>query len=1009
MLHSRPLTLALAAIITTALGACTVDAKSGSVFITKELRENAISNVERYEWAAAYRDSIVARVQPWMERSDEELWRMLPSQDMPRDAAVNRTGDGCPNCGQEHYNAPYNPSRWHVDFTRPWQVRCGQCNQWFPSNDFAAYYESALDDQGKFRQGAGDPRFLQPVGGGNPQWIDDGTGVNIDGKKWFFAAFYAFNVWQTLIDTAECMGIAYTLTGDPAYAHKAGVLLDRMADIYPEMDYPPHYALGMECSTGGSGRGRVQGKIWEAFTAQKLSLAYDHVYDALIADQELAAFSARMSEQYATGDKSSPEAVARHIEDHLLREFIEGIRDRSIQGNPGSHQYAMAAAAIALDDPEDTPPALDWLFEPDGGGIPFIMQERLSRDGMSDESALGYSSIPATSFYQVAEMLQRYEGYSGHDIFRDYPKFRACYTLGASVRMLDNYSPNWGDGDKCMNYSGRSGMTVPVNMALQGYRIFGGPEIAREVWFANERSFDDLLRIRPGNGGGDEGIHWHLYDPDPEGMLSDLQRDADVDNLGPLRSLNSGGHGQATIQAPYRENGRALGMYYGRMYGHGHADRLNFILVAENVVMTPDNGYPLYTGQWPKRFGWVDHIISHNTVMVNDTNPGREVFSGKTRLFADEGPLHVADVDGGPIYEGVSTYRRCMVMVDADERNSYVLDLFWVRGGSNHRLIQNGGGPAVTTEGLALTEQPTGTLAGPDIAYGEAYDGALNSQYTGTGFSFLENVAKAGPSNEFQVDWPMVEPRRTMPEDWEAHLRLHNLAPVDEVVLADGIPPAYKGNPERLRYLHRNRLGEDLESQFITVLEAYAHEPFIQSVRALPVESDGEGFAAAVEVTLADGRRDVLLVTEEPATISAGGVSMTGRIGLARFDGDAVTERVLIQGERLEAGGETLTMPVGALQGTLAGWDDSDPERLLLDLDGAALTDEVVGRYIIFANSERSDASYRIVEVVDEDTVRVAAHSLVERFVDAANYDSGLLYTIAPGDEFVIAMSRAEE
>jgi len=71
----------------------------------------------------------------------------------------------------------------------------------------------------------------------------------------------------------------------------------------------------------------------------------------------------------------------------------------------------------------------------------------------------------------------------------------------------------------------------------------------------------------------------------------------------------------------------------------------------------------------------------------------------------------------------------------------------------------------VTTEGLALTDQPTGTLAGPNIAYGEPYDGDLNSQYTGTGFSFLENVAKAGPSEEFRVDWLMVEPRRTMPED----------------------------------------------------------------------------------------------------------------------------------------------------------------------------------------------------------------------------------------------------
>ncbi len=988
-------------------GAIPASAKSASVVVTQQMRRNAVANCERFDWARDYRDALIAQLEPWMAMSDEELWKLLPSQEMPRDAGVNR-GDGCPNCGQEHYKAPYSPSRWRVDFAgHPWQVRCANCNEWFPRNDFGAYYESALDGEGKFRLGQGDARFLTVAEGSPAAWTDDGTGVKVGEAKWFFTAYYAFKIWQQMLDVAEKMAVVYTLTEDPAYAHKCGVLLDRMADIYPEMDYKPHYRLGMECSTGGSGKGRVQGKIWETWTAQMASLAYDQVYDALVQDAELVKFASRMSVAHDTGDKSSPEAVAAHIEDHLLREFIVGIKDHRIQGNPGMHHYAMACAAIVLDESVETEAALDWLFESTDGGIPYILGERLGREGFSNEAALGYSRIPAMTFYKTVELLRRYPAYSKHDILRDYPKFRNCYTMCSKVRMIGRYTPNWGDGDKCMNF-GRTGMTIPVEMALQGYDAYGSPEIAREVWYANGMSLDDLFGIRPSRAQHPEDIHFHLYADDPEGVLADLREDLG-DDRGPLRSYNSGGHGMAVLQAPEREAARALSLYYGRMAGHGHHDRLNYLLVAEDVVMVPDMGYPLYcNSKWCKRFGWTDHVISHNTVMVNETCPNRESYSGKTRLFDEAGLVRVVDVDGGEVYDGVSTFRRCMVMVDADDERSYILDLFWVRGGSNHRLIQNGGGPEVTHSGLHTTAQPTGTYAGPDVEYGEEYDGDQNSQYAGTGFSYLERVERTGPVGDFWVDWRIVEPRRTMPEDWEAHLRVHNLTQADEVALCDGVPPRYKGNPERLRYTLRTRYGDDLTTQFISVIEPYGATPFIKSARALDSVANGERFAAAVQVQLADGSRDVLLVSESEGEMSAGGVSMNGRVGFARFRDGQATTRALIQGTRLAAGGAQIHLPASGVRGSLRGWDDSDPGRVLLHLDTEPLDQRVVGKYLLFDNSERSDASYRIEEVVGADTVSIGCNSLVERFVDPADYDQGVIYTIAKGDEFLISMSASQ-
>lgn len=993
--------LTLLSILTLILGGSLVHAKTGSLIVTAQMRANAMRNCERYEWARQYRDSLIAQVKPYVEMSDDELWQLLPSQDMPRDSSVNRDGAGCPKCGKDHFKGNYNDP-WEVDRTgHPWQVRCTYCKEWFPKNDFAAYYQSALDEQHKFRLGKGAPQFLKPKEEGPfAECVDDGTGYVKEGHQWFFAAGYAFRLWFEIVgmygqgSVLERLAILYTLTDDPRYAHKAGVLLDRIADLYPEMDYTPHYRLGMEASTGGSGKGRALGCIWETWTAQNVSRAYDYTYDTLLQDKELLALSQRMAAQYHTGDKSSLPAIATHIEDHALVEFIKGVQDHRIWGNPGMEQESMAATAIALDRPGVTEQALDWLFQPDlgqppyGGGIPGILVETLSREGFSDEAGLGYASIPAQSFRAVADLLERYPAYAKHNLYRDYPKFRNCFTMCGKVRALDRYSPNIGDSDKCMNI-GAVGLTMPVEMELAGYRAYGGADIAREVWFANGKKLD--------------GLRLDVYDAEPEAILAKLKADLAADP-GPLRSFNTGGYGLAVLQAPQREAGRALLMYYGRMGGHGHEDRLQLGLVAHDCVMAPDMGYPQYTGYWPPRIGWDSHNISHNTCMVNDKGFNRESWSGKTRLFEQAGPIRVVDVDGGKVHDNVTTFRRCAVMVDVDEASSYMLDLFWVRGGKNHRLIQNGGGPEVTTSDLQLTPQDKGTYAGENVALGEFYDGPKDWTYDGSGFMYLDRVQKGGPAGDFWVDWKIVEPRRKMPDDWEAHLRVHNLTAVDEAALCTGYPPAYKGNPPQLRYLLRTRFGEDLRTQFVSVLEPYGKSPLITGVRLLKSEETPEGFRAAVEVKLADGRRDVVLATENGGKVEAGGVSLEGRLGFVRFDA-APLAQVLIAGRSLVAGKCRLALPAPFLTGKLLGWDDTDPARTLLKVEGTLPTKGLAGKYLMMDNTERSDASYLIQDVPAAGRISIGCNSLVERFVNSKDYSQGVVYNVAPGQTWRIANS----
>ena len=73
-------------------GLSTVMAKEKSILVTQQMRQNAVANANRFEWAQQQRDRAVVRAQRWLERSDEELWEFVPSPDTPRSSRVNRTG-----------------------------------------------------------------------------------------------------------------------------------------------------------------------------------------------------------------------------------------------------------------------------------------------------------------------------------------------------------------------------------------------------------------------------------------------------------------------------------------------------------------------------------------------------------------------------------------------------------------------------------------------------------------------------------------------------------------------------------------------------------------------------------------------------------------------------------------------------------------------------------------------------------------------------------------------------
>ena len=253
---------------------------------------------------------------------------------------------------------------------------------------------------------------------------------------------------------------------------------------------------------------------------------------------------------------------------------------------------------------------------------------------------------------------------------------------------------------------------------------------------------------------------------------------------------------------------------------------------------------------------YTPNTISHNTLLVNDagSRPG-----GKINLFVIEPPLRVIDVSSQTAYEDLETYRRTVALVDVSDTDSYVFDVFRARGGTKHRLSYHGPAQTATVTGISLVKQQTGSFASPDVEFA-TLTGERAAFYKAGGSTYLYDVARspAPVDTYYTVDWKCEDLRVRIKEGKEPHLRLHALTPCDEVAIASGDPPQNKkGNPRRLRYLIQSRLGQNMGSQFITVLEPYDKKSFIRQARMLEVEHDGDpNSVAAVAVDLKNGTTD---------------------------------------------------------------------------------------------------------------------------------------------------------
>ncbi|WP_255171429.1 heparinase II/III domain-containing protein [Natrononativus amylolyticus] len=1166
-----------------------LNAKTRPTIWTEEMRANALANVERYDWAASARDSAVSSADGYLdEYSLDDLWSMVTGQQLPRsgESGTRRanvyTGIGDPGTD------------------RPWKlfVRGTDGEEYvFPTNDFAAYRESGLDDRGLFNPELADDSLL--VNEEYPEkgeswgvddgygWLDEDGDIVGAGERLYPVAYYNhWHVWRPggILNIVQALTDAYLYTGDRRYSRAGSVLLDRIADVYPEMDSSVYTLDGFWNSTGGRMTGKVKGATWESNLMRPIVRAYDAFFPGMEGDDELVEFLEAKTDEYpGLESKSSIEEIRKNIEDGIHREILPAAENSEVVLESGGYSV-VTQAARALDEADGyTQEALEWIFQPGeelfvgdqwdeepwnwittGGNILAPLVDVVDRDGYNNRASPMYNRIRNNSYLETADYLQGYDGFDGADLY-DHPKFRRTLTQNLPLLLLDQHMPEIGNSHPNDNY-------VSGSAIEGGFTTLGDPIYAQTWHYLN--------------GYSTVGIRGDAFDEDPEGLATDIQEVIDAEGPLDLPSQNLAGYGFAALRDGVNYDARSLGivldtsnlfaeastevndsfdraiqlqayepgewwtfefdieeggeydldiealfvgtygiyeltindeyvdtidfmadgsgestltyshdlqagtntmrfecigknddsdnylmalysltlldeeareardeaelgnakrafwLYYGRNGSnaggafHNHSDALNIGVAAHELELSPDLGYIEQTGgDWPKADYWTMNTVSHNTVVVDESEQ-RDQWVGYPHHFDGSSErVNLIDVEAPQVYPQTEEYRRTLAMVEVDEEHSYAVDFFRVLGGDDHHFSFHGQVGEATAEGVDLASQEEGTYAGEDIPMpGHGEDHPYNHE-VGSGFNYLANVERGDdPDEKVAIDWD-VEDHWGHRDDnaEEVHMRLTTFGEFDEVALADGEPPQHGGQPESLRYAMIHRQGEDVESTFTSVIEHYEGDRAIEAIETVDVvDENGEpADARAVKVDLATGRTDYVVYSREEDVVTVDETfRFRGFLGAYSVEGGEPEFAYVQDGRLLQpVGGRPLIQrPYGRFTGTINDFtrEMAHENELEVSLEGhhddaAAIGDEpsVTADFVFVDVDEPFDqpdtharnGAYPVEAIESAGgnrvTVDVGDRTFIKAFTDPDELeDGGYEYIVGENDGVVIPVAE---
>lgn len=898
----------------------------------------------------------------WLEQPDDAIWAMQPDSTIPRWHWVNLPL-GCPVHGTDIYRTqPYYP--WEKELSLPWswKIRCPVGGELYPSNDF----------------GRGDM-----TGGA---FADDGIGGGClhDSRHYGFIAEICQAYCHQMLRVAPECARGYLATGDERYVHKALVAFCRLAVEYAylaTMTHHRHRNSVQQVERLGQSR-FGEGPFLEAsgFTVYCIDQpgyqwshaeAYDRIFPAIDRDREIIPFL------QAKGFPVKTHAdVRRFIEENLFAVWMQGSMDGACHSNEPFEQRGLARTAEVLNYARGSD-FMDWLYDGDGKMRVFVPNAYF-RDGAPYESTGGYNGMHVSALGPIVDSIEhlrqlRPELYpeARYPALSKSRRYRAIFDFDMETVTIDRSFPAIGDTGSHPAYRKLARITWQSGGAgafEHAYRLFRDPKFAWAL------------------------VHHPGWEPSVNFPFTraEMEREAAKwpDDWNDRSSLHDG-YGLAILRGGRGDQKRALWLRYGRARSHTQDDLMDIGLQGYQGVLLSHMGYPRNWGYW--EHCWMTHNVARQLPFATMT--------AQARLFAEAGPVRLTEaraegfvdqVDAGNGYQRLPGHwqSRSVALVDAGVDQFYAVDFYRIAGGKEHwwcfhaqegelaTISRLTTAPLVSSKrrensGLSLDRQQSGTLAGPDVPYGDPgwlkENGCTLNQYGWNGpmfgFAHLYDVERGPSDGGWSADWALknadgLHLRLTVPEAKGA-----------EVVLCDGRSPA-GGSPYEMKWVLIHRQGRaPVKTQVLSIIEPYVETPVIREARSLKLSGEDEsGFTASGCVLHLADRTDTHLFAGDVSHEHRAerGLRFQGRYGFLSEQGGVPIALSLVAGTRLTRGKIGIRLSEAVFAGIITrvdrpsetitvapGWKGAGSS---VPFDPAA----IVGATIFIGSGDRSSA-YRVL------------------------------------------------
>lgn len=875
------------------------------------------------EWGGAQAAKILKDASWWLDKDDEFIYRMIPTRN-PR--AISPSYErGCPIHGGGRKCMRTNTAleyRWQCVIGGEWWY-----NGAVVRNPATGKSVEVWDD---------DDGWTAPEGFANP-----GTIYHFNSAwRYYVLSKLFFHPYELTIASPDAytggtallqLSRAFAITGDDRYAHIAGVMLNRLAEVYRSYN-------GTVDEQRPLTRGYLVQVSWEEMPIYNCMTAYGLVMDSMLQDEALLEFFGSKGDCDYNGDGRVDFQDIRYNIRHNLFGYMYEWLHRAMAIQTGDYiireGLVLWALGTMLGNEEMVEEAIEGRY-----GLAVNLTNNTFRDGKWWYDAPGYSVSSITR-----TILDRLFSVKGTDRHLDSRlRIRESIEFARNI-YCDGRIPTIGDtggGDLRVKV-----LDPHVNCDVEELAyIHTGDDVYRNRLIAKSEGDVDAVRERY----ADANL---LFRAEPiRGTTGPYVPRTSIFHDSGIAILRTG------VDIATRKH---LVLNYGKgSSGHGHRDKLGINLITFGYDLACDLGYPT-TFTHDKVDGWEKHTASHATVCID--GQAQEIATGSLRFYGRAPGMQAVCASGEAAYPGCAeVYERTLVMVDAPGPDAYVVDLFRVKGGSTHdymfRSLSGDDGENFRMEFPADTEtvrQARGTAAGEDVAFG-----------TSAGLGYIRDVSRTPCDGEWSATWRAGDEENT-------GIRLTMAGqPGREIVNGKGEGFGFFGQSPWDACVAVRQSGGG-ESVFTCLLEPFQGEPFVRSVEALEV-SCGIG----VRIRL-DGRVDTVfrrLKSDAVCTAEIDGIPVIFDAEVARIAMHESGRRDLeiIQGSRLRFGDDVLecrAIPAGRIESI-----DPENQSVVLGLDsGEGIT---AGEMVVFRNPDYTcNSSYEVVtaEEMDGNRYRLGLH-----------------------------------